>query len=158
MRAFAYTEHIDLEPQAVFDFMMDFSKASRWRNLVRRIDVVTPGPLRAGSELSVSLDMQGKTTAMPSEIWAYEPPRRYGVRNTANNVTGTFEYTLQQEGVGTRVQFTCDVTPHGWMWLALPWLIRGSRVRYRDQLANLKRVIREPSAVPVDSPVPTRSS
>jgi hypothetical protein len=31
------------------------------------------------------------------------------------------------------------------MWLALPLLMRDSRVRYRDQLANLKRIIEEPS-------------
>jgi len=78
---------------------------------------------------------------MPSEIWAYDAPRRYGVRNTANNVTGTFEYRLEPEDGGTRVRFTCDVRPHGWMWLALPFLISSSRARYRDQLANLERVI-----------------
>ena len=144
MRAFTYTEHIDRDPQAVFDFMMDFSNASRWRNLVRRIDVVTAGPLRVGSELLVSLDLQGRTTQMPSQVWAFEPPRRYGVRNTSNNVTGTFEYRLDPEPGGTHVQFTCDVRPHGWMWLTLPLLISNSRLRYRDQFSRLKRVIEEP--------------
>ena len=141
MMAFTYTIHIDRSPQAVFDFMMDFSKASQWRNLVRRIDVLTPGPLRAGSELLLTLDLLGKATQVPSEVWAYDPPRRYGFRNTANNVTGTFEYQLEPENGGTRVRFTCDVRPHGWMWLALPFLISSSRVRYADQLANLERVI-----------------
>ena len=143
MRAFTYTEHIDRDPHAVFDFIMDFSKASRWRNLVRRIDVVTPGPLRAGSELVVSMDLQGRTMQVPSEVWAYEPPRCYGVRNTLNDVTGTFEYRLKPEPGGTHVQFTCDVRPHGWMWLTLPLLISSSRLRYRDQLSALKRVIEE---------------
>ena len=143
MRAFSYTVHIDRSPQSVFDFMMDFSKSSRWRNLVRRIDVVTPGPLRAGSELLLTLDLLGKTTEMTSEVWAYDPPRRYGVRNTADNVTGTFEYLLEPEHDGTCVRFTCDITPHGLMWLLLPLLIRGSRLRYRDQLPNLKRVLLE---------------
>jgi hypothetical protein len=32
----------------------------------------------------------------------------------------------------------------GWMWLSLPFLIRDSRARYRDQLANLKRIIEAP--------------
>ena len=59
-------------------------------------------------------------------------------------MTGTFEYTLEPDGAGTRVRFTCDVRPHGWMWLVLPWVVRESRLRYRDQLPNLKRVIREP--------------
>lgn len=71
----------------------------------------------------------------------FDPPRRYGARNTAHNVTGTFEYTLEASGNGTDVRFRCDIRPHGWMWLALPLLLRDSRVRYRDQLSNLKREV-----------------
>ena len=47
------------------------------------------------------------------------------------------------QGAGTRVRFTCDILPHGVMWLVLPFLIRGNRMRYRDQLASLKRAIEE---------------
>ena len=147
MRAFNYTIHIDRAPGDVFDFMMDLSKASRWRNLVRSVEVVTPGPLRVGSALLVTMDLLGEVKCMPSEVWAYDPPRRYGVRNTANNVTGVFEYALEPDGTGTRVRFTCDIRPQGWMWLALPLLIGESRTRYRDQLGNLKHAIQaEPPA------------
>ena len=41
MRSFSYTIHIERRPEAVWDYMMDFSKAPRWRNLVRKIDVLT---------------------------------------------------------------------------------------------------------------------
>jgi len=143
MRAFNYTMHIDTSPAAVFEFMMDFSKSSRWRNLVRRVDVVTPGPLRVGSQLLITMDLRGKVKQFSSEVWAYDPPRRYGVRNTANNVTGVFEYVLEPQNGGTLVRFICDVRPHGWMWLALPLLIAESRVRYRDQLKNLKTAIEQ---------------
>ena len=146
MRAFNYHVHIDRTPQVVFDFIMDFSKASRWRNLVRRIDVVTPGPLRAGSQLLVTMDLSGRAQQLPSEVWVYDPPRRYGMRNTASHVTGTFEYRLDPARDGTEVQLSCDVRPHGWMWLALPLLISNSRLRYRDQLSTLKRVIEEPGS------------
>ena len=66
-----------------------------------------------------------------------------GLRNTANNVTGVFEYTLEPHDGGTTVRFTCDIKPHGLMWLALPFLIRGNRMRYRDQLSNLRRAIED---------------
>jgi hypothetical protein len=143
MRAFTYTVHIDRTPGAVFDFMLDFSTAPRWRNLVRRVEIKTPGPLRVGSELLVTMDVMGRVKTATSEVWAYEQARRYGVRNTAQNVTGTFEYVLDPDGAGTRIQFSCDIRPAGWMWLALPLLVRSSRVRYKDQLLNLKRAIEE---------------
>lgn len=158
MRAFNYTIQIDKTPAAVFDFMMDFSKSSRWRNLVRRIDVVTPGPLRVGSQLLVTMDLLGKVKQLASEVWEYDPPRRYGVRNSTNNVTGVFDYQLEPQDGGTLVRFRCDIRPHGWMWLTLPLLIAESRVRYRDQLANLKTAIHEDARVAPGIPQPSRTS
>jgi hypothetical protein len=120
---------------------MDFSRAPRWRTLVRTIEVITPPPLAVGSQLRIIMDVLGKQREAISEVWAYDPPRRFGQRNTARRVTGTFEYLLEPDGTGTRVRFTCDVRPHGVMWLLLPSLIRSSRYRYRDQLSVLKREI-----------------
>ena len=85
------------------------------------------------------MDVMGKVREAVSEVWVYDPPRRIGMRNTANGVTGTFEYRLEPRGSGTRVRFTCDVRPTGIMWLLLPAVIRSSRDRYRDQLSVLKR-------------------
>ena len=53
MRSFTYTIHIDRSPETVWAYMMDFNQAPRWRNLVRHIEVLTPGPLRVGSELKI---------------------------------------------------------------------------------------------------------
>ena len=119
--------------------MMDFSKAPRWRNLVREIEILTPGPLRVGSELKITFDVQGRQKRAVSEVWALEPGRRFGVRNTEQNVTGVFEYHLAPDGDGTRISVTCSIQPRGYMWLLLPWLLTGNRVRYTEQLPNLKQ-------------------
>jgi hypothetical protein len=59
-------------------------------------------------------------------------------------VKGVFEYRLDPEGSGTKVQFSCDIRPRDWrMWLALPLIVKSDRVRYRDQLHNLKRIVEE---------------
>jgi hypothetical protein len=145
MRAFHYTVHIDRPPDAVWEFMMDRRNSPRWNNLVRKVEVVTPGPTRVGSELLVTFDIGGKTLQLTSEVWAYDRPTHYGVRNTRNRVTGVFEYRLDPSGSGTLIQFSCDIQPHGRMWLALPLLLRSSRIRYRDQLENLKRIVEHPS-------------
>ena len=141
MRAFTYETHINRSPDLVFAFMMDFSRAPRWRNLVAKIELASPPPLAVGSQLRVTMDVNGRQRQAISDVWAYDPPHRFGQRNTASNVTGTFEYALEPQGTGTRVRFTCDVRPHGIMWLLLPTLIRSSRYRYRDQLGILKREI-----------------
>jgi hypothetical protein len=146
MRSFTYSTIIDRTPAEVFDFMLDFSRASRWRNLVRTIEALTPGPVREGSQLLVTFDVMAKVRTATSEVWVFDPPRRLGLRNTASNVTGVFEYTLEPHGSGTLVRFTGDIRPHGLMWLVLPFLFRDNRTRYRDQLTNLTRAIAEPAA------------
>jgi len=146
MQSYRYTIHIVRSPEQVWAYMMDFSKAPRWRNLVRQVEVLTPGPLRAGSELQITFDVQGKVRKALSEVWAFEAPRRFGVRNTEQNVTGVFEYTLTPDAAGTTVTFTCDVHPHGWMWLLLPWLLKGNRMRYTEQLPRLKQEVEKDPA------------
>jgi uncharacterized protein YndB with AHSA1/START domain len=141
MRSFLYAIHIDRAPETVWDYMMDPSKAPRWRNLVRSVEVLTPGPVREGSDLKVTFDVMGRVRTVTSRVWAFERGRRFGVRNTESNVTGVFEYRLEPDGTGTRVQFSCDVRPHGFMWLFLPLLLRGNRMRYAQQLANLKKEV-----------------
>jgi hypothetical protein len=141
MRTFTYREHIDRPPDEVFGFIVDFSKASRWRNLVRSIEVVGGGPPREGSQLAVTFDAGGHPHTVVSTIWAFDPPRRLGQRNTDSGITGTFEYRLEPARGGTAVTFTADVRPRGLKWLMLPFLLRGHRARYRDQLGNLKRAI-----------------
>jgi uncharacterized protein YndB with AHSA1/START domain len=138
MRSFTYTIQIERSPERVWEYMMDFSQASRWRNLVRKIEVVTPGPLRVGSRLALTVDVMGKVRRAPADVWALEPARRLGLRNTEQKITGMFEYRLAPHGSGTEVTFTCDIRPHGWMWLLLPLLFRGNRMRYREQLPRLK--------------------
>ena len=138
MRSFTYTIHIDRAPDRVWSYMMDFSQAPRWRNLVSAIEVDSPGPLAVGSRLRVTYEILGRRKQALSEVWAFEPGRRLGLRNTEQRVTGSFQYLLEPDSGGTRVTFTCDVRPRGLMWLLVPWLIKGNRARYRQQLPALK--------------------
>jgi len=148
MRSFTYSIHIERSPEQVWHYMMDFANAPRWRNLVRQVDVITKGPLRVGSEMLVTFDVMGKARRIVSEVWAFEPARRFGVRNSEHNVTGVFEYTLAPERDGTRVTFACDIQPRRLMWVLLPFLVRGNRMRYAEQLPNLKKEVEAGSRQP----------
>ena len=141
MRSFQQSARIERSPAQVWAYMMDFSTAPRWRNLVREIRVLTDGPLRPGSELEVTFDVFGRLRNTRCDVVAFETARRFGLRNVTPKVTGTFEYTLAPEGTGTLITFSCDLRPHGLMWLLLPMMIRSNRTRFAQQLANLKREV-----------------
>jgi uncharacterized protein YndB with AHSA1/START domain len=141
MRSFIQTIHIDRSPAQVWAYMMDFEKASQWRNSVRDMRIVTDGPLRTGSEVEIAFDLPGGRRSWRCEVCAFETARRFGLRTTTKKVTATFEYVLVPEGAGTFMTYTCDLSPRGVMWLLLPMMIRANRERYAHQLVNLKRAI-----------------
>jgi uncharacterized protein YndB with AHSA1/START domain len=155
MRSFRFSQHIDRPAEEIFAFMMDFRTASRWRNMVRRMEVVGGGPVQEGSKILLTMDVMGKAVQLEGEVWRYEPPHRFGMRNTRQGVTGVFEYVLEPDASGTTVTFTCDIRPHGLMWLTLPLLIPGNRNRYRDQLPALKRAMDQQSQGAISSEAST---
>ena len=141
MQSFQYRIHIDRSPAHVWVYMIDFARAPRWRTHVREVRVLTDGPLRPGTELQFTFDGPGRVWTARCEVWAFETARRFGLRNTEDNATATFEYALVPDGGGTMVTFTCDLRPHGLMWLLLPIMIRGNRARYAPQLLKLKQEV-----------------
>jgi len=144
MRSFTYTREIARPTEEIFAFITDVSNAPRWRNLVRRMEVVGGGPLRQGAQVAVTLDVAGREQQTLSEVCAFEPPRRIAQRNVASGVAASFEYLLEPTPRGTRITFTCDVRPSGWMWLLLPLMIRTNRARFRNQLSTLERAMESP--------------
>ena len=76
MRSFRFSQQIDRTAEEIFAFMMDFRTAPRWRNMVRRMEVAGPGPVREGSKILLTMDVMGKTVQLEAEVWRYEPPYR----------------------------------------------------------------------------------
>ena len=141
MRSFHYSIHIERSPAQVWAFMLDFEKAPLWRPHVRDIRILTDGPLRVGSEVQFTFDLPGRVRTARCEVWAFETAKRFGLRNTTEKVTGTFEYLLTASGSGTDVVFACDLRPTGVMWLLLPMMMRTNRDRFAHHLTNLKREV-----------------
>ena len=150
MRSFRYTIHIDRSPAHVWAFMLDFSKAPLWHNLVREVKILTDGPIRPGTELQITFDVLGRVRTARCDVSAFETARCFGLRNIEENVTARFEYALAPDGTGTLVAFTCDLRPHGLMWLLLPLMIRGNRARYAQHLPKLKQEVERAAGPPPD--------
>ena len=146
MTSFKHTIHIDRTPAQVWAFMMDFSKASRWRDHVRDMRILTDGPLRVGTELQVTFQLPDRVHTARCEVCAFETARRFALRTVSRKATGTFEYLLAPDGAGTMVTFSCDLRPHGLMWLLAPMMVRTNRERFAQQLPNLKREVEQTAA------------
>ena len=74
MRLFTRTVTIAKPREAVFDFFVDFTQASRWRQSVKTMEPVTPGPLRAGTVIRTIFDVAGDDLTLDLEVAACERP------------------------------------------------------------------------------------
>ncbi len=90
--------------QRIYDFVVvDFVRNyRRWSPEVQRLDLLTPGPLRIGSQArQLRLD-QGRHSDTTFRVIALEPPRRVGFAESADK----FRSYYQVEPVGKNARLT----------------------------------------------------
>ena len=143
MRAFHFVEHIDRPPRDVWNALTDLSVASRWRPLVVSMETMDGLPLRDGSDVRLTIDVFGKRITRVSHTTAFDPPRRWTLRSgDTPAIEGFFDFLIEPEGSGTRIEATCDLKAHAFLhWLFLPLIARGERMRRVEMLGNLKRFV-----------------
>jgi uncharacterized protein YndB with AHSA1/START domain len=142
MRLFTRSIWITQPREAVFDYFLDFDRASRWRQSVRTMRPLQPGPVRAGSIVRVTWEVAGDDHTLDLRVLACERPSRWQHAVDEVDVHTIVEYRFDPERDGTRVTMRFDVkpaSPYGWLSLPLLWLHRGRM--YRDQLPQLKQAV-----------------
>jgi len=142
MRIVQHTIWISRSPEAVFDFFTDFSKASLWRQYVRTMVRVDHGPLKAGSRLHVTMDLNGGEYEFDLDVLVCERPSLWRHRSNEGDFNGYVEYRFDAENAGTRVTLTIEAKPVGlYGWLAIPLLKLRRDPPYLHQLPQLKRAM-----------------
>jgi uncharacterized protein YndB with AHSA1/START domain len=142
MRIFEHTIWIARPREAVFDYFTNFRVAPEWRSYVRSMTPVGEGPVKAGSAITVVMDVAGEEYTFTLNVLTCERPSLWRHRTNETDFNGFIEYRFEPEGNGTRVTMSCEAKPislYGWLGLPLMWLSRGKS--YRDQLPKLKSVM-----------------
>lgn len=144
IRLYTHTISIARPPEAVFDFFTDFAQAPRWRRYVREMRLTGAGPLGAGSEIAVTMDLAGEPYAFTLRILAFDRPRLWQHRTDERHYDGVIEYRFEPDAQGTRVTLSTRVRPVGlYGWLGLPLVYWRSGRLYAPQLPSLKRAIEQ---------------
>jgi hypothetical protein len=107
------------------------------------METVDGQPLHEGSDVRLTADVYGKRITRVSRTTAFDPPRRWTLRSSESPaMEGFFDFVLEPDGRGTRIEATCDLKAHGFLpWLFMPLIARGERMRRVEMLANLKRFV-----------------
>jgi carbon monoxide dehydrogenase subunit G len=112
-------------PEAVFDFVTDPAKLSKWQTTKTEVEVLNGGPPRQGMRIRERTDPPlGKAFDMITEFAEFDRPRRLAVRVVEGPYPIDGWWTFEPDGDGTRVHFFAEGEQKGMMKLLGPLLPR----------------------------------
>ena len=141
MYTYKRSEHIDLPPAAVFNFVTNQEELPKWSPEVVKSEVEPAGPIKTGSKLNQIRKRGRKEMKTSVEVVTHDPPKMHAVKARVLGVDSTFTFTFDQENSGTRVELKAEIIGRG-----LGRLFESSMGRMMEQaddklLERLKTVI-----------------
>jgi hypothetical protein len=128
----AYSEHVSAPPGATFAAFADFPNAAGRVPGILKIEMLTSGPVKVGTQFKETRKMLGKVSTETMEVTGFEPPRRYVLSANSCGVAFASEFRFLAEKGGTRVDFTMTITPLTFfakLLSPLTWLLKGTLMK-----------------------------
>ena len=143
MTGFNMSEWIARPPKEVFDFITASENAPKIVQSVTNVVKLTEGPVRVGTLYRETRLMNGKEQQAELEIVEYQPTRKYAVQNVTSGIETVYQYNLQPEGDGTRIDLVCEVKTKGIKKLMLPLVASILKKEDGDHLQRVKKILEE---------------
>ena len=142
---------IDRPPAIVMAFTSDPTNDPAWIGGIRYVEILSPGPVGAGTIVKRAASFLGRRINYTTEITELEP----GVRLTMTSVAGPFPLTVtygfEPTTAGTRMTIRNTGDPKGLFRLTKPLLKAAIRRNVTRDLAVLKSLLET-----ADPPAPIR--
>jgi dehydrogenase/reductase SDR family member 12 len=137
---------VDRAPQAVFDYVADFSNAAEWDPTIdasRRLDA---GPIGLGSRFEVTIRMGPVPLRLVYEIVTYEPSARVVLATTSRVLRGRDDVRIERDGDRTTILWDAQFGLAGPGRLLDPLIRPGFAKVAGDAAEGLRRTLdRQPS-------------
>src|SRR5262245_23601942 len=128
--------------EKVFAWLTNADNQGRFDKSSLKMELLTPGPWRTGTQFRELRDLGGRKTEVLSEIAELEPNRRFVVRSkTGPDWIGT--WIFEPEGIATRLHWTGQLTTKGFARLLEPLIGRQMGSQISSQFAQLPRLIED---------------
>jgi uncharacterized protein YndB with AHSA1/START domain len=127
------SRHIINRPVAdVFAFFNDPDKLFKWRLDVYKHEMITPGPLVAGSLWREHAETSGQKSVREVAVLALVPEKLFVMAISVNHTTFTATYTFESVIEGTQLSFCVETQLNGLLKVIEP-LVRMETVRLWDR-------------------------
>ena len=141
---FTITELVGAPRERVFAVFSDLRQADRHVAGIERLDVLTEGPIRAGTEFRETRILHGRRATETMEVTEFEPADRYVVECRSHGTCYRCEYRFEVSQGGTQVTTRFEAHPRtllARMLAPLGRLMMGNVKRcLEDDIADLRRV------------------
>ena len=134
---------VEAPPDAAFSAAIDISNWPRFISGVQSVELLTPGPVAAGTRFRETRSMFGRQASEDMTLAQIEPPRRFLLTAFNHGTAYRAEHLFAPEAAGTRMTLVFDGQPAALLarlFAPLGWLFRGTIKRQLElDLADLKR-------------------
>lgn len=114
MATFEYSTAVAAPKAQVFELFTDLSRAAERIKAIKRIEMLTPGPLRVGSRFRETRMMFGKEATEEFEVTELEPATRYAVNCVSCGVRVDMRFDFRSQASGTLIVMNANTQPLTW--------------------------------------------
>ena len=140
MSKFSADLKVNRPVEKVFAWLTNPENQGKFDKSSLRMETLTPGPWRTGTQIRELRDLGGRKTEVLSEVADLEQNRRFIIRSkTGPEWLGTWNF--EPDGAGTRLRWTGQLGMKGFARLFEPLIGRQMRTQIDRQFANLPRLI-----------------
>lgn len=122
----------------VFAVLSNVEDTPKWSSNALEEKMTSAGPVGVGSTRRAVVRSFGRTAENEAEVTEFEPNRRIALQG----ISGAFPFRVSMDfervAGGTRVDWTWDLAPRGFLQLAGPLLARVFTWQFRKDLNSLK--------------------
>lgn len=132
---------IGAPPAAVFPWLTDPDRLSRWVGGFMGSEPIGSGEVRVGARSRDTIEAEGRRFEVETEIVELRPGTRLAVRITSSSHDQTDEYDLGARDGATQLVYRSDMRMRGLVRLLSPLISSQLRARAKKDLATLKREV-----------------
>ncbi len=129
-------------PHKVFAFLVDPQKLMLWQSDLIQSEIVTEGPIRAGSHFYEVRRMGPREAEIRGEISEFTEDRQLGTRTETKPEAGV-RYVLDADDGGTRLNYEFRLRTTGLMRLMEPMIARSIRKGTEADLQKLRQLVED---------------
>jgi uncharacterized membrane protein len=109
MKSFDFSMHVEATADRTFDVFTDLEHAEEMLEGVIRLELLTDGPVGAGTRFRETRKLFGKEASEEMEFTRFEPPSICVVESDSCGAHWTSTYTFTPEGDRTRVDLSIRI-------------------------------------------------